>query len=204
MNHLAHLAIADAVGRQVMTDETRQGLIVGGFLADDIKGRLKGDLPAAIEAGIQLHRSIDAFTDQHPLVREAQTRLPSEVRRYAGIVTDILFDHLLARQWRSWYHEPLPEFSTRTLGIVQQYETLMPDTAQARSQRMARHNSLAGYGREEFVTRSLVYLSGRLTRSNPLAASADACLARVSSVEGTFNRFYPQLIEFSEEWVNKR
>ena len=48
MNHLAHLLLA----------ERSDGLLVGGFLGDFVKGRLKGDRPTAIEQGIKLHLSL--------------------------------------------------------------------------------------------------------------------------------------------------
>ena len=57
MNHLAHLLLA----------ERSNGLLVGGFLGDFVKGRLKGDRPTAIEQGIKLHRYIDHHQYKHYL-----------------------------------------------------------------------------------------------------------------------------------------
>jgi len=38
---------------------------------------------------------IDAFTDMHPVLSEARGALPAPLRRYAGILMDVYFDHLL-------------------------------------------------------------------------------------------------------------
>jgi acyl carrier protein phosphodiesterase len=43
-------------------------------MAISSKGRLQGQFDPEIEAAIQLHRSIDVFTDRHPLVDIARCR----------------------------------------------------------------------------------------------------------------------------------
>ena len=71
MNHLAHLLLA----------ERSDGLLVGGFLGDFVKGRLKGDRPPAIEQGIKLHRYIDHFTDHHPEALRLRALFPDSTRK---------------------------------------------------------------------------------------------------------------------------
>ena len=73
--------------------------MVGGFLGDYIKGRLENRFSLEIERGIRLHRAIDQYADSHPTVKDSYERLDPKFRRYAGIITDIVFDHLLALNW---------------------------------------------------------------------------------------------------------
>ena len=80
MNFLAHFHLA-------WPDE---GLITGGLEGDYIKGPLHGALPPQIERGIRLHRAIDAYTDGHPLIQQLRRDLPPGLRRYAGILIDLL------------------------------------------------------------------------------------------------------------------
>jgi acyl carrier protein phosphodiesterase len=87
MNYLAHLHL----GGQ------RPGQLLGSLYGDFVKGRLQGQFAPEIEGAIQLHRSIDVFTDRHPLVDVALSRFSLTRRRYAGIVLDVFFDHCLAR-----------------------------------------------------------------------------------------------------------
>lgn len=89
MNYLAHLHL----GGQ------RPEELLGSLYGDFVKGPLQGEFRPGIESGIQLHRSIDAFTDAHPLVGQALSRFTHTRRRYAGIVLDVFFDHCLARDW---------------------------------------------------------------------------------------------------------
>ncbi len=87
MNYLAHLHL----GGQ-SSDE-----LLGSLYGDFVKGPLVGRFSPETEAAIQLHRTIDAFTDSHVLVKRALSRFPGEKRRYAGIALDMFFDYCLAR-----------------------------------------------------------------------------------------------------------
>ena len=71
MNHLAHFYLA----------HPHEELMVGGFLGDFVKGKLSGKHPHRIELGIRLHRAIDAYTDQHPIVKQSQRRFDPAFRR---------------------------------------------------------------------------------------------------------------------------
>ncbi|MDA0978497.1 MAG: ACP phosphodiesterase [Proteobacteria bacterium] len=197
MNHLAHLALANALA-------TDDGLLLGGFLGDFVKGRLKGELPDHIETCIQLHRAIDAFTDSHVLVKRSQSRFPPEFRRYSGIITDILFDYLLANRWHDYYDIPLEHFSPSVLDRLCEHLDLMPPAAARYAERMRAANALAGYQNSGFIERSLTHLGTRLTRENPLAQAYPACHHLMPEIEQDFAAFYTQLIEFCGEWWQTR
>lgn len=59
---------------------------------------------------ILVHRAIDAFTDSHHLVLTAKCKFRTETRRFSGILLDIFYDHLLAKNWSSYSEEGLREF----------------------------------------------------------------------------------------------
>lgn|GEM_PF-3533031 len=41
-----------------------------------MQGPLRGALPPDLERGIKLHRAIDAYTDEHPLIQQLRPGLP--------------------------------------------------------------------------------------------------------------------------------
>lgn len=86
MNYLAHLYLAGY----------EDDWIAGALLGDFAKGRLENlpFVPGVVE-GIRLHRAIDSFTDQHPVVRRSRSRLRSR-RLVSGIIVDLAYDHFLA------------------------------------------------------------------------------------------------------------
>jgi acyl carrier protein phosphodiesterase len=100
MNHLAHVLLAG-------DDEALQ---LGGMLGDFVRGQPDPALfPAPVIRGIRLHRAIDSYTDGHPEVLAAKASLPPPYRRYAGILLDMWFDHLLARDFSHWSAQPLED-----------------------------------------------------------------------------------------------
>lgn len=103
MNFLAHLWL---------TDRARLPL-AGAILGDVIHGALPADMPPPLARSVRLHRAVDAHTDRHPRVVAARATFGPGVRRYAGIVLDLLFDHALARDWGGFSAEPLAAFAAR-------------------------------------------------------------------------------------------
>ena len=86
MNFLAHLHLSDGT----------PGSMLGGILADFVKGPDVAALPPDILAGVRLHRHIDAFTDRHAVVQRSIHRVSAKLGWFAGIVIDIYYDHVLA------------------------------------------------------------------------------------------------------------
>ena len=116
MNHLAHLYLS---GNDPL-------VITGNFMGDAVKGSDLGAYAAGLQRGIRLHRAIDSFTDQHEITRQGRARLRAHTGRYAGVVLDLFYDHLLASDWQAHHAEPLPQFSQRMYALLQQRIALMP------------------------------------------------------------------------------
>jgi acyl carrier protein phosphodiesterase len=129
MNHLAHLLLA----------ERSDGLLVGGFLGDFVKGRLKGDRPTVIEQGIKLHRYIDHFTDHHPEALGLRALFPDSTRKIAGIALDLMFDHQLALEFTKWHPDALEVFERRVFArlLAKEHAPYFPSAALAQCQAMS-------------------------------------------------------------------
>jgi acyl carrier protein phosphodiesterase len=56
MNFLAHL---------YLSGKDKSGVLVGNFIADQVKGKQLASFPKNMQRGIRLHRKIDEFTDSH-------------------------------------------------------------------------------------------------------------------------------------------
>ncbi len=69
---------------------------VGGLMGDFLRGPVPEALPPGVRAGVMLHRRIDAYTDAHPVVGRSRRRVRPALRRFAGIVVDMSYDHFLA------------------------------------------------------------------------------------------------------------
>ena len=184
MNHLAHALLAG--------DDP--GMVFGGLLADFVRGAPDPALPPAVRAGIRLHRRIDRYTDAHPVVAAARSRFQPPLRRYAGILLDVWFDHCLARDFARWSAIPLAGFSARVREILVAHEASMPPRMRDFVRYMQARDLPAAYADRGEIATTLTGLSRRLRRANPLATALPVLVADDAALTQHFRDFFPALI----------
>lgn len=87
MNYLAHAYFSG----------DNEAVLVGNMMGDFVKGSSVLDsYPSSIRAGLELHRAIDTFADQHMAVAKAKNFFRNEYRLYSGAFVDVAFDHFFA------------------------------------------------------------------------------------------------------------
>ena len=79
MNFLAHIYLSG----------DNDLIKIGNFMADGIRGKHFESYPLEIQKGIILHRSIDTFTDAHPIFRQSTKKLHEKYHHYAGVIVDV-------------------------------------------------------------------------------------------------------------------
>lgn len=87
--------------------------MLGSLIADFLRGAIDPAMARGVRIGVALHRAVDVYTDAHPQVVAARARFAPPYRRYAGILLDMWFDHLLAREWERHGDGSLHDFSQR-------------------------------------------------------------------------------------------
>jgi acyl carrier protein phosphodiesterase len=190
MNHLAHALLAGS----------DDGLRLGGVMGDFVRGGIDTALPGEVQRGIALHRAIDSFTDQHEDVRAARALFEPPYRRYAGILIDIWFDHLLARDFTRWSAVPLPRFSDDLQGLLTQSDLLLPESLRRFRQYMRARGLPAAYASREMISEVLAGVSSRLKRENPLAHGLLEISRLEHELDQAYARFFPQLAGFATAW----
>lgn len=187
MNLLAHLWLAERTGTSA----------AGQILGDMIKGRL--DRPvfdAATDQGMRLHRRIDSCCDAHPSHQALRARFVPPLRRYAGIIVDIGFDHALARHWAGFHTQPLADFAER---METQVRDEWPADAPISADRLRGLGvTLSQYRYAEGIDRALCSVSQRLRRDNPLQEALPALLAE----HAEFERHLPVLMSALEQTLH--
>jgi len=187
MNYLAHLHL----GGQ------RPAQLLGSLYGDFVKGPLPGRFEPELEAAIQLHRSIDTFTDSHPLIKDALARFPAARRRYAGIVLDVFFDHCLARDWQLYSDLALDTFTHKVYRVLLD-EPALPERLAWIAPRMAAQDWLGSYREFEVVGDVLNGISRRLSRPEGLAGAMQELQALYQPLSADFREFYPLLQRFAQ------
>lgn len=190
MNHLAHALLSGP----------DDGLRLGGLMGDFVRGGIDPELPAGVRQGIVLHRAIDVFTDSHEDIRTLRALFESPYRRYAGIFIDIWFDHLLARDFGSWSDIPLARFSDDAVLLLDHHDDLLPDPLRRFRGYLKAQGLPAAYADRPMIGKVLIGVGMRLKRANPLALGMVEIERLESALDCSFTGFFPQLVEFANEW----
>lgn len=194
MNFLAHLFLS------FQHDE----VMIGNFIGDFIRGSGEGTYSADIVAGIRLHRKIDQFTDSHPVVRRSTQRLSPEFGRYAGVITDVFYDHFLAVEWRRYSPLPLPEFANYAYQVCDRYHHVLPESVQTFLPFMIRQNWLINYGTLYGMERSLAGLSRRATFMKNFERALDNLQLHYELYRNDFTDFFPDIVTMSQLFITER
>jgi acyl carrier protein phosphodiesterase len=189
VNFLAHFHLA-------WPDE---GLIAGALEGDFYKGPINAALAPGLARGIRLHRAIDAFTDGHPLVGELRSRFPASLRRYAGILIDLSFDHYLTRHWPRYCSLELREFNAGVHRALTSQEDSLTEGCRLMLERLRQHDILNRYHDWNMVTASARRIGDRFSRGNPLLSVERDLRPLQGMLETTFLAFYPELRAFSAD-----
>lgn len=183
MNVLAHFHLAG-------DDPDLQS---GALLGDHVKGPLKGDLPAGWEAGIRLHRRIDALTDASEPVQSLLEQSETGFRRYLGITLDVVFDHCLCRHWQQFSNLDLQTYSDQLFEQMLPRSEQWPEDARRHLQRLHQHNVLVGLNQWHTVDAMIHGIARRLSRPAPLIASIDWAQQQLPMIDDAFMELYPRL-----------
>lgn len=189
MNHVAHCFLSFG----------NEDLLVGNFIGDYVKGSAWRNYPEGVQKGILLHRTIDSFTDNHPLAHRSKERVRAFTGRYAGPVVDVLYDHLLAIHWEKYTAEPFDVFAEKTYAQLEKRAAEMPPALQENLPRMLAGRFLHGYRSRE----GLEWVLGRFflrMRSNTFSKSvtsaelANFFFENIEAFSEDFNGFFPDLV----------
>ena len=135
MNFLAHIYLSG----------DNDLLKIGNFMADSIRGNSYENYPEEIKKGILLHRSIDSFTDMHPVYRQSKHRLHEKYGHYSGVIMDIFYDHFLAKNWANYSNKKLEEYADEFYQLLRDNYDLLTAKIQGMMPYMIARNWLVSY-----------------------------------------------------------
>lgn len=196
MNFLAHCMIPD---RAVAGSDP--DLIAGGFLGDFVKGRVREDLPPRLAAGVRLHRRIDAYSNQHPGIRQSCQRFPPELRRVAPVLVDIVADHLLARHWQRFHPAALTDFTATAYAAIRPHVYRLPEPGRRFFRFMSEDDLLARYLHVDAMHRGVAAIMRRLNRSESSTGAMEVIDERLVDLDQDFLDYFPDLIAHAADWL---
>ncbi|NJB85567.1 acyl carrier protein phosphodiesterase [Lewinella marina] len=184
MNFLAHLALS----------HYSADLQVGNFIGDLLRGRGEVDtLPEGIRRGVELHRRIDRFTDADPDVRRLNARLRSAHGRYAGVISDVAFDHFLFLNWEALGPAPFPAFTQQAYDRLHAARPLLPRRLVPHVDGLTRHQWLSVYTSEEGMADVFRRMLPRLSRPELLRGVNQSLQEHHDAFNRTLLLLFPRL-----------
>ncbi len=186
MNFLAHFLLAGPDPRAR----------VGQMLGDFHKGPVEALADPVLREAVRLHRAIDRYTDTHPRVVASRGRVPPPYRRYAGILVDVFYDHLLAGGWDAWAAQPLDAFVAEVHAALRAEYPRLPPPMQRSVDHLIGRGLLLSYRDPAGIRRALAGIGTRLSRDPHLDAALPGLLELRSALAADFEAFFPELRGF--------
>lgn len=156
MNYLAHALLSPQ----------EPLVLMGNLWGDLLKPKDYGVLDPGIVHGVLRHKTIDAFTDQHPSVEQMIKVLRPFQGKYTPVVADVLMDFILSKHWESYQIQTLEEFCSKTYQVVNDHLHMLPARLHPRINRMLSHHWLESCKNRERMEQTLIMLSRRASFEN--------------------------------------
>lgn len=186
MNFLSHLYLSG----------NSEGIIIGNFIADSVKGSAINQFSAEIQKGIVLHRKIDTFTDSHPIVEQSKQRLRLKYRKYASVIVDIYYDHFLAKNWDLYSEIELQKFTQDIYSAITNNHTILPEKSVHFTKYMLQHDILFAYSKLEGIEKVLYGMAKRAKFESNMEQAIHDLKEHYVLFENEFKLFFPELKQF--------
>lgn len=186
MNFLSHLYLSGE----------SEGLLIGNFIADSVKGSAFNTFSPEIQKGILLHRKIDAYTDSHAIVEESKKRLREKYKKYASVIVDVYYDHYLAANWKDYSDQSLDQYTQKIYSLINQHKHNFPLKSQHFTKYMLEYNILSAYANLDGIERVLHGMSRRASFVSNMEHAIHDLKEHYPLFENEFKEFFPELQRF--------
>jgi acyl carrier protein phosphodiesterase len=189
LNYLAHLFLAG----------TNPEFILGNFIADHVKGSDILKYSETVKKGISMHRAIDTYTDQHPVVKQSIARLRADFRKYAGVIVDMYYDHFLSAYWDQYSTINLPAFTQTRYDILNTFQPILPMRSARLLYYMEKQNWLLSYSNFDGMQQAFNGMSRRTTFESKMEFAVESLKSGYTEFRNEFREFFPDLQAYVEK-----
>jgi acyl carrier protein phosphodiesterase len=196
MNWLAHILLSEP------NVENR----LGNLLGDLVKGKDLDRLNCNLMRGVSRHYAIDKFTDSHSTVKISKQRIDKQYSKFAGILIDVFYDHLLVKNWDLYSDISLADFTAEIYNSFQNYTNEIPQLAKEIIGQMINGDWLNSYqdlsGVENAFKRIDFRIQARMGDRIKLVDAMPILEREYSTLDRDFNVFFPELQFHLYNWQN--
>lgn len=185
MNYLAHIYLSGE----------NELLAIGNFMADGIRGHQYLEFHPEIQKGVLLHRTIDSFTDAHPIYRKSKHRLHEKFGHYSGVIMDIIYDHFLAKNWKKYHPTELNTYTENFYKLLEKHYDLLTERTKDMMPYMIERDWLTSYATLGGLELILFQMDHRTQKRANMPAAMHELTAFYSEFENEFTSFFEELRE---------
>jgi len=190
MNFLAHIYLSG----------TNNHVKVGNFIGDYVKGKKYQYYPEDIQRGILLHRNIDEFTDRSSIPKKIKPLFVPYYRKYAGIVTDLVYDHFLARNWQQYSEISLESFVSGFYDILMDNYVHLPRRVKNFLPTMIEHNRLYSYTYLKGIEHALRIMSHYTSLPDQTENAMYTLNLHYEDIHQNFEEFFQSVMHYVERY----
>ena len=183
MNFLAHFHLSG----------TNEDIAIGNFIGDFLRGSKKETRPELILKGVKLHRFIDAYTDNHPVVKEVNILLQPYFSKYAPVVSDVYFDYFLASHFEDYSTVSLRDYTHEIYDLIERKKHLLTDRALKFYEFMIVRDIFFEYGNKDGMKHVFNGLSKRARFESKMDQGVPVLIKHEAELFEMFTQFYPDL-----------
>lgn len=188
MNFLAHAYLSFG----------NPGFLAGNMISDFVKGKKQYDYPTDIQKGIRLHRAIDSFTDEHPLIKEMKKPFAAHYGLYAGALVDVACDYLLANDPTVFSSDlEVKNFAMETYSSLDKQLALMPANFREIYYYMKKFNWLYNYRFVDGIEKSFHGIARRAKYMDEAETAFQIFIVEKDELAALFREFFPLLKSYS-------
>lgn len=193
MNYLAHAYLSFGEPK----------ILVGNLIGDSVRGNIEKTYEPEIVLGIKLHRAIDAYTDNHAVVKEAQEMLRPDYGRYSTVITDMYFDYFLGKYWNNYHPLPLSDFAQEVYDTVDQFQDMLPEKFLKMYGFIRYHNLLVGYSEFDGIRKAMQGMAKRTSFRSNMETAHLFLDKNHEFFRLHFGDFFEDLVKFSKQTLIK-
>ena len=168
-------------------------ILMGNLWGDLLKPKDYDFLLPGIRSGVERHKKIDAFTDQHIAVDQMVKLLRPYQGKYTPVVADVLMDFMLSKYWYRYHDQSIETFCHTKYVTVKAHLEFIPERLHPRINRMLEHQWLESCKNRERMERTLLMLSRRASFENVIPQAMLPYDAHESDMDALFIQFFEEM-----------